>query len=379
MKPAPLVLHLCPTAGPLGGIWTYIRHITESRLAGPYRFATVFYPGASTGVSLRVLRLLRHAVQAHAPDLVHVHGLQTEGFHCMMGALLGSRAPRLLTVHGFIEDSKFRTPWRRAVIAHALEPLTVRAAQAVFTVSRYGAQKPVIRRWARRALGCIDNALPPGGPSAPAAAAALRRRYGWSAADVVAVCVTRLSREKGLLDLVDAFEQLALRQPHARLLLVGDGPDAGLLQARLARSPAAAAVFLHPPTAEVAPLLGAADLFVLPSLHENQSFAILEAMAAGLPVLSTRVGGTPELVEDGVTGLLVPPSAPRELAAAWETLVLDAGRRIGYGRAGEAALNRRHHFDDFLQRLDEVYRHLLPGVAPAPLLLRDLSAKIIAE
>ena len=379
MNASPLILHLCPTAGPLGGIWTYIRHITESRLAGPYRFATVFYPGASTGVSLRAVRLLCRAVQAHTPDLIHVHGLQTEGFHCMLGAVLGSRAPRLLTVHGFIEDSKFRTPWRRAVIAHALEPLTVAAADCVFTVSRYGAQKPVLRRWARRSLGCIDNALPPGRCAAPAAAAALRRRYGWSAADVVAVCVTRLSREKGLLDLVEAFERVACRQPHARLLLVGDGPDAALLQERLARSPAAPAIFLHPATPDVAPLLGAADLFVLPSLHENQSFAILEAMAAGLPVVSTRVGGTPELVEDGVTGLLVPPSAPRELADALEKLVCDAALRIGYGRAGEAALARRHHFDDFLQRLDEVYRHLLPGRAPAPLLLRDLSVKPASE
>ena len=75
-------------------------------------------------------------------------------------------------------------------------------------------------------------------------------------------------------------------------------------------------------------------------------------------------GGTVVHINAGVAGLVG---------------ALVVGRRIGYGRAGEAALNRRHHFDDFLQRLDEVYRHLLPGVAPAPLLLRDLSAKIIAE
>jgi glycosyltransferase involved in cell wall biosynthesis len=377
MNEKPLILHLCPTAGPLGGIWTYIRHIQESRLADTYRFDVCFYPGPSVGVSPRVIGALRREVQRRAPDLLHLHGLQTEGFNCMMGARLGSRSPRLLTVHGFIEDSKFRTPWRRAFIARVLEPLTLLGADAAFAVSRYGAEKPAMRRWTRRLLGCIDNALPrPVAPDARAVAA-VRQRLGWTGQDVVAVCVARLSREKGLLDLVEAFERVADQQPALRLLLVGDGPDAEAIRKRLAARTAGQRVVIHPATTEVTVLLAAADIFVLPSLHENQSFAILEAMAAGLPVLSTQVGGTPELVRHGVTGLLVPPAQPIALADALGQLTADAALRHRLGCASREAVEREHDFDKFLGRLDSAYRDVLgaraandaprPGAAsPAP-------------
>jgi glycosyltransferase involved in cell wall biosynthesis len=361
-----MVLHLCPSAGPLGGIWTYIRHLVESRLAATYRFEVRFYPGPSVGVSPRVICALAADVRRRAPDLIHLHGLQTEGFNCMMGACAGSRAPRLLAVHGFIEDSKFRTPWRRALIAGVLEPLTLIAAHAAYAVSAYGAAKPVMRRCARGALGCIGNALPRTPDAAAGAAGAIRRAQGWSATDVVAVCVSRLSREKGLLDLLDAFELLAGRAPALRLLLAGNGPDAELVRRRVAAGPASGSVALLPATADVAPLLADADFFVLPSLHENQSFAILEAMGAGLPVLSTRVGGTPELVQDGVTGLLVPPSAPTPLADAMARLAADAEMRRRLGTAGRDAVLREHAFEDLLNRIDAIYRRLLPDCARTP-------------
>ena len=359
MEPKPFILHLCPSAGPLGGIWTYIRHIMESPLADAYRFDVCFYPGPSVGVSPRVIRRFAREIRGRAPDLVHVHGLQTEGFNCMMGSWLGSSAPRLLTVHGFIEDSKFRTPWRRALIARVLEPATVRMANAVFTVSRYGAKKPVLRRWARRHLGCIDNALPMACLLPGDDALAIRRRFGWSEEHVVAVCVARLSREKGLLDLAEAFALVSERLPMLRLLLVGDGPDADHVRARLAGSEAGERAVLHPATPEVMPLLCASDLFVLPSLHENQSFAILEAMAAGLPVLSTEVGGTPELVRHGETGWLVPPSQPKALAEGLERLVKDAVLRHRLGQAGQQAASRDHSFPVFLDRIAKVYDSLL--------------------
>ena len=358
MKTKPSILHLCPSAGPLGGIWTYIRHIVESPLAETYRFDVCFYPGSSVGASPRVIRTLSRAVRERAPDLVHVHGLQTEGFNCMMGALLGGGRARLLTVHGFIEDSKFRTPWRRALIARVLEPATVRASDAVFTVSHYGARKAVLRRWARHHLGCIDNALP-AAPAVPDEAAAIRQRLGWSANHVIAVCVARLSREKGLLDLVEAFALVSERLPRLRLLLVGDGPDADHVRAILAARTAGDRAVMHPVTPDVLPLLHASDLFVLPSLHENQSFAILEAMAAGLPVLSTAVGGTPELVRHGETGWLVPPSQPAALAEGLELLVKDVSLRQRLGRAGRVAAEREHSFSEFLDRLALAYDGLL--------------------
>ena len=359
MREKPTILHCCPSPGPLGGIWTYIKHIKESRLADQYHFGVCFYPGPSVGISARVIRQLAREVRSHSPDLVHLHGLQTEGFNCMMGALLGGGSPRLLTVHGFIEDSKFRSRWRRHIIANLLEPMTVRCAHSVFTVSRYGAEKDLLRRRVRGNLGFINNALPPGPPPDSLASQAIRQSYGWAASDVVAVCITRMSREKGLLDLVTAFEYLAARHSTLRLLLAGDGPAAALLRARLGPCISAGRAVICPATRDVSPLLGASDLFVLPSLHENQSFAILEAMVAGIPVVSTAVGGTPELVTSDETGLLVSPGHPAQLAEAMERMIVSPELRQRLGRAGKQAIERDHSFEGFIEQLGSVYRRML--------------------
>jgi glycosyltransferase involved in cell wall biosynthesis len=187
----------------------------------------------------------------------------------------------------------------------------------------------------------------------------LRQRHGWTEQDLVMVCVSRLSREKGLLDLLHAFRSVNSRLPSLRLMLVGEGPDRELLERMMHEFTDERRAVIHPATPNVGHFLAAADIFVLPSLHENQSFAILEAMAAGLPVLSTRVGGTPELVQHGVTGWLVPPSCPDQLAEGMALLAADKELRRRLGQAGRTAATRDHDFDDFLYRLDSVYSELL--------------------
>lgn len=359
MNKKPLILHCCPTSGQLGGIWTYIRHIKDSRLAEQYNFDVCFYPGSSVGVSGRVIRELGKQVRSFSPDLVHLHGLQTEGFNCMMGTMLGGGSRRLLTVHGFIEDSKFRSQWRQQVIARILEPMTLLCADSVYAVSNYGAGKTVVKRWARENLGFINNAVPLHSTADVAESEIIRKQMGWSASEVVAICVARLSREKGLLDLVEAFADVAPHHSALRLLLVGDGPDADLIRDRLQYWITNRYVVMHPATPNVIPLLGASDIFVLPSLHENQSFAILEAMSSGLAVLSTRVGGTPELVAHGETGFLIPPLRPSLLAEAMGQLTGDSTMRKRLGLAGRRSLETHHSFQLFIEKVGAVYRRLL--------------------
>jgi sugar transferase (PEP-CTERM/EpsH1 system associated) len=120
--------------------------------------------------------------------------------------------------------------------------------------------------------------------------------------------------------LVEAFLRL-IASPHPahqrlRLLLVGDGPARTECQALLHRAGAAARAWLPGDRADVPQLLRAMDLFVLPSLAEDRSHAILQAMATGLPVVASAVGGNTELVHPGFTGLLVPPMATELLASA---------------------------------------------------------------
>lgn len=152
--------------------------------------------------------------------------------------------------------------------------------------------------------------------------------------DPLIVCVARLVAEKDLPTLVAAFRRVRDAMPSARLDIVGAGP---------LMPPTTPGLRVVPPNTDIRPHLRCAWVFALSSASEASPNAIAEAMACGLPVVATRVGGIPELVADGVTGQLVPPRDPVALAAALSALLRDADRRERLGAAGrrhvEAALS----------------------------------------
>jgi glycosyltransferase involved in cell wall biosynthesis len=143
--------------------------------------------------------------------------------------------------------------------------------------------------------------------------------------------VARLERHKGVDVLIDACARLADRATPVHLDVYGDGSLRADLERRTSRHRVDATFHGHDPS--VRDRLLEADLFVLPSRGENLPITILEAMAIGLPVVATRVGGIAELVQDCVTGLLVEPDDADGLADALAALVGDRERRIAMGRA----------------------------------------------
>lgn len=135
-------------------------------------------------------------------------------------------------------------------------------------------------------------------------------------------------------ELVYALAKLRGRPFQA--LIVGDGPDRPAVEAELRRLGLAGAVDLAGEREDVAEILAASHVFVLSSRSEASPISVLEAMAAGLPVVASRVGGLPELVVDGETGLLVSPGDPEELATALACLLDDPTLRERLGSAGRA-------------------------------------------
>ena len=153
-----------------------------------------------------------------------------------------------------------------------------------------------------------------------------------------------------------------------RLLLVGDDPfGAGRTKAEaIARELALGerAVFAGI-RRDVPQLLAASDAFVMPSLWEGLGLVFLEAMATGLPVLSTRVSAVPEVVVEGETGLLVPPSDAGALAAAMRAIASDAALRARLGSAGRARVRERFGLDRMVDETLAVYAEVASGRPPS--------------
>jgi glycosyltransferase involved in cell wall biosynthesis len=172
------------------------------------------------------------------------------------------------------------------------------------------------------------------------------------------VCVGRLDRYKGHDHLVEAFAALIRERPRARLLLVGDGRFREALTVQVRSAGLSDRVRFTGALGDVRPALAAADVFVQASDEEGLPGAVLEAMAMGLPVVATDVGGTREAVDDGVTGLLVPPRDASALATAVRRLLDDPelGARFGSfarKRAAEAFSSERE-----LALTEDVYRRV---------------------
>lgn len=174
---------------------------------------------------------------------------------------------------------------------------------------------------------------------------ALRAPLGWAPGSVVAIYVGGLVETKGMRELAGASESLLKAHENFKLVCVGDGPSRDILWALRDRVGRNEAVMLSGRVRpeEVPRLLQASDLLVLPSYSEGMPQAIVEAMNCGLPVVATRVGGVPEAVLDGRTGLLVEPRNAVQLRDAMERMIADEAFRLA---AGQEGLARAHEVFD---------------------------------
>jgi len=177
--------------------------------------------------------------------------------------------------------------------------------------------------------------------------------------------VGRVQDVKHQASLIDAFIALrALRPDHSarlRLVIVGDGPLRDQLAARVARARLGSAVTLAGARSDIADLLRGFSVFALSSIAEGTPVTLLEAMASGLPVVSTAVGGVPELVQEGVTGYLVPSDDPAAMAAALARYADDPGLCASHGAAGRARIGNQYSVTTMVQAYADLYDRLRSG------------------
>jgi glycosyltransferase involved in cell wall biosynthesis len=193
-----------------------------------------------------------------------------------------------------------------------------------------------------------------------------RIRNGWSGTPLqlrkdprpTIVCTANFRAQKGHPVLIEAFAAVARRMPDARLVLLGDGPELPAARRLIGELGLTERVELPGPQADVWPWLAKAHVFALASHYEPLGIAVLEAMAAGLPVVASGVDGIVELVRPGVTGELVPPGDPAPLARALTAVLEDPGAALRMGTAGRAAAEEAR-MDVCVDRYFELYGRLL--------------------
>jgi glycosyltransferase involved in cell wall biosynthesis len=183
----------------------------------------------------------------------------------------------------------------------------------------------------------------------------LREEYGMPSGARLVGVVARLEPEKGHATLLEAWPAVLRACPDAYLLVVGEGSRCDELRAQASDLGIADRVVFTGRREDVPAITAALDVAVLPSYREAQGLSVLEAMALSRPVVASDVGGIPEMIEDGVTGLLVPPRDPSALAAAIVRLLDDHPLADMVGRAGHDLVHRRFCLEQMIAGIEQIY------------------------
>ena len=188
----------------------------------------------------------------------------------------------------------------------------------------------------------------------------LRRALDLKAGDFpILLCVARLSPEKGVEHLIRAVPLLTAKLPHLKLWIAGDGPERKNLEKLADALKLKGRIHFLGRRHDVPELLALADIFILPSLYEAMGIAIAEAMAAGLPVIATKVGGVPGIIDDGVHGILVEPQSPEALAEAIEHLAADRTLRERMGANAFERAQQLFSMNTMIHSVTELYEEFL--------------------
>ena len=308
-------------------------------------------PGKDLGVYRRLARLLREL----RPDLVHTRNLSAlEGQYvaawCGVPARVhGEHGRDVFDLHG--KNRKYN------LLRKLARPL----------VHRYIALSRDLERWLIDTVGVRPDRIAQIYNGVDIERFHPRREArgafgppGFARGDEIVIgSVGRMAEVKDFPTLVRAFisviEQYPELRNHLRLAIIGEGASRAVCQAMADQAGVGDSIWLPGARTDVPELMRGFDLFVLPSLGEGISNTILEAMACGLPVIATRVGGNPELVEEGRTGALVPAGDAVAMAQAMLAYSRAPDLAESHGRAGRAEVERRFSMEAMLRAYMEVY------------------------
>lgn len=285
----------------------------------------------------RVITALRRVAWCRRPHIIETHHVKSHFLLRLSGAW--KRRAWIAWHHGYTQtDAKVK-------LYNNLDLWSLRRARCVITVSGAFADQLQAHGVRPERIRVLHNSIAPNWltPQRVGDTQALRAKLNIAEHEKVILAVGRFSVEKALDDLVRAFALLQKEQPRllVHLVLVGDGPQRAEIENLAASSGVGNRTHFIGQVSDPAPYYALADALALPSLSEGSPLALLEAMGAGLPIVATKVGGVPEMVEHETSALLVEARQPTQLSAALRRVLSDANfaQRLGDG-AQQAAQTR---------------------------------------
>ncbi|HXW13692.1 MAG TPA: glycosyltransferase family 4 protein [Terriglobia bacterium] len=321
----------------------------------------------------RGVQAIRQIVRAHRIDVVHTHGYKAD----LYGYLAARREgrPVVATCHNWLAGGT------KLAFYNFLDRIVLRRFDALGAVSDVIAEKLVSFGVQRERIRVIANGID---IRAFASASAATPDPTRAPGEHILGIIGRLDLQKGFEYLLRAVANLRSSFPGLSLLIVGEGPDRGKIEELVSHHGLTGHVMMTGRQTDMPKIYNSFDIFVLPSLNEGLPMTLLEAMAAGKAIIATRVGAVPQVVTDGVTGLLVEPGDVTSLKGAISQLLYDPDRCRQLGRNAQAHVMEHYSAAAMAQKYHEMYAQVLarrggPKILQAPVAYEPGSAEPLSS
>lgn len=352
MSKKPVVVQYFTYADRIGGPLTYLHTLVDSELQRSYHMQTCFQNKAPGGINIGLLKEMTGKLRQLKPYIVHIHGVQSEGFYGVIAARLAGCKNIVMTVHGFAHDAAYCTGVKRFLYKNIIEPLALRWSDRVYCVCDFAARRQIVtQNTGKNNWGYIHNCVPNMLPETDRQQ--IRRELGFKDRDIVFAYSGRVTRDKGF----DILEKTVkkIEDPRFRLLVIGDGEYRAVFEENMAEDIRSGRIIMVGQTDRVADYLSASDGFLFPSYHENLSIALLEACASELACVVSNAGGNPEIITNGADGIVVDGFDPDDYAAAVTKLLRDPALMKTYQQAAKRTAQRRFSKEKMIQEVQKVY------------------------
>lgn len=355
----PIIAMDLSTQGKGGGPYTSTNRIMNSSLSAQYSFKVIHYnPAIGKGLSLKRVVNLRNQIKQIKPDIVHFTGLSLQGIHLAVACLLAGVDKKIVTIRGTSTDAIDFHPAKRFILANILEPLTLLLATKIVGVSNYVSTEKVAKKFKPKLFGTIYNFPPKVAARIPFVD--YRKKLGFSNENIVISSVGRITKEKGYHILERAILKFSA-SANIKFVIAGNGDYLKTMKTNLGDQVTSGQVVFLGYCEATQQLNDCADIFVLPTLHETLSNALLEASTSSLALIASDTGGVPEIVESGVNGELVPVGDANAIVKAILKLADNPKLRLKYGRNALKKVNEKFSSKTIEHKLSSLYEQLLTG------------------
>lgn len=300
-----------------------------------------------------ILKVADAIVKEFQPHIIHAYDATPDGYASLLlkrryhlplvCSLLGAD----INVYPYYKPLTYKLTQKVVAEADQLVAVSWALKEAVEALAQPKREIRVIY------MGCDTEVFRPN----EAAREQVREFLGISAHEMIILFVGRLVEAKGIFELIEAFSQIQSRYPQTHLVFVGDDRDRAKLEVQVKQKKLDRAIHFVGvrPHSEMPTWLNAADLLVLPSHNEGLPNVVVEALACGIPVIATNVGGIPEVVEDKKSGLLIDTGDVDSLISAIESLLQDKEKRKEMGAYGRSSIEQKFSWSRSAKALKELY------------------------